>query len=348
MKKRGVLLATVLVIGMGMSLPAWAEEAPAHADEGIGGLLSSLFAEDGAISSLLKDEKAQEAISGLFGEGGALEDVLPEDVDIESVLQEVGSQLGDAGSSLNQGISSIVDMVTDEEGSIDWEKAGGSVKDLIGLFAAGGMTGEETGEEAGEQDWEAIIAELMIPYEKADEVMFAYLAERNAETMDTGDAQVFSKTTGYMDDPEQDVVKVLGDFTQANFTIDGDQMNLVSSVTETLLLTLTKGEDGTYTVTDEKCAEAGEDYEASLAALCEEAGTEVDDFYAGSVFGARNDATALAEYLNEHPEIATAEYQGEQMTAEELQALADKYSDDLMNSIFGEDEEEGITEAVTE
>ena len=85
------------------------------------------------------------------------------------MLQTVGSQLEDAGSTLHQGISSVAEMVTDEVGSFDWEKAGDSINELIGLFAGGGTIenfGTETDQESGELDLEALLAEIMIPMKK--------------------------------------------------------------------------------------------------------------------------------------------------------------------------------------
>ena len=362
MKKRSLLFASVLVIGMGMSMSAWAEGSADQHDNGLGGLLSSLFSdggvvdsllgEDGAVSNLLGDEEAKEAINDLFGENGALAGILPEDVDINGVLESVGSQLEDANSSLYQGISNVVEMVSDEAGSVDWDKVGDSVEDLIGMFSGSdllGALGGGTGEEMSQEELDAYIAELMIPYDKADAVMFDYVAERNAEFMDAGDVQVFSKKTGYMDDIEQDEVKVLADFTQVNFAIDGEQMNMVSVATDTMLLTLTKGEDGEFTVTDEKHAADGEEYSASVEALCEEVGIEADEFYSSCVFGAYNDADALGDYLDEHPEIKTAEFQGEQMTAEELHKLSSDYINDLLDAAFEDtEEEESVTEGAGE
>ena len=370
MKKRGLLTASVLVIGMGMSVLTWAEEAPAQSGSRFGGLLSSLFSEDGVVENLLGEDGVvenllgedgvvenllgedgavssllgdTELISSLFSEDGALAGILPEDVDINGVLQSVSSELEDVNSTLPQGIQSIAEMAADEDGSVDWEKVGGTAEELIDLLAGGLSLGTGSADtEESEEDLDAFIAELMIPYEKADAVMFDYVAERNAGVMDAGDVQIFSKKTGYLGDIEQDEVKVLADFTQVNFTIDGDQMNMVSAATDTLLLTLTRGEDGNFTVTDEKHAEDGENYEASLEALCEEVGIPVDDFYTGGVLGAYNDADALAKYLEEHPEIATAEFQGEQMTAEELRTLSNEYTDALFDQIFE------MTEAATE
>ena len=311
MKKRRILCVSVLVIGMGISMTAWAEKAPADPGDEIGGLLSSLS------------------------------DLLPEKVNVGSALRTVGGILEDAGSAANQGLQSVADKITDEDGSVDWQKVEDSAEDILEYLAgelsignAGGGAGGET-----EQDMDALLADILVPYERADAVMFDYVAERNAEFMDAGDVQIFSKIPGYVGDPEADEFKVLGDFTQVNYVIDGDQMNMKSAATDTLLLTLTKGEDGTYTVTDEKHAADGEDYADSLEALCEEVGIPVDDVHVASKLGAYNDADALVKYLNEHPEIATAEYQGEQMTAEELKALSDNYTSDLMDSIFEETEE---------
>ena len=314
MKKSSLLCASVLVIGMGMSMTVWAEKAPADPVDEIGELLSSLS------------------------------DRLPEKVNVGGALRTVGEILEDAGSAANQGLQTVADKITDEDGSVDWQKVENSAEELFDNLTGGlsiGNTGGDAGVGEGEteQDLDALMADILAPYERADAVMFDYVAERNAEFMDAGDVQIFSKIPGYVGDPEADEFKVLGDFTQVNYVIDGDQMNMISAATDTLLLTLTKGEDGTYTVTDEKHAADGEDYADSLEALCEEVGIPVDDVYVASKLGAYNDADALAKYLNEHPEIATAEYQGEQMTAEELKALSDNYTSDLMDSIFEETEE---------
>ena len=312
MKKSSILCASALVIGMGMSVTAWAEKAPEDPVDEIGGLLSSLS------------------------------DRLPEKVNVGGALRTVGEILEDAGSAANQGLQSVADKITDEDGAIDWQKVENSAEELFDNLTGGlsiGNTGGGAGEGETEQDLDALMADILAPYERADAVMFDYVAERNAEFMDAGDVQIFSKIPGYVGDPEADEFKVLGDFTQVNYVIDGDHMNMISAATDTLLLTLTKGEDGTYTVTDEKHAEDGENYAASLEAMCEEVGISVDDVRVASELGAYNDADALVKYLNEHPEIATAEYQGEQMTAEELKALSDGYTSDLMDAIFEETEE---------
>ena len=158
-------------------------------------------------------------------------------------------------------------------------------------------------------------------------------------TIKRGDSSVTRMVPAYMAGTCTEPVDVVMIFTKAYQIRDVLTQNRALIGPDTLLLTLTKGEDGTYTVTNEKHAADGEDYAESLEALCEEVGIPVDDVRVASKLGAYNDADALAKYLNEHPEIATAEYQGEQMTAEELKALSDGYTSDLMDSIFEETEE---------
>ena len=138
MKRNGLLFAAVLAVGMGMSMPVWAE-APTQPDQGLGGLLGSLLEdggvvdrllnEDGDVSDLLNSAEVKETIGGLFEEGGALSGIIPEDVNIDEVVEAVSSQLSDAGSTLNQEISSLIEMATDEEGNVDWEKVKASAEE---------------------------------------------------------------------------------------------------------------------------------------------------------------------------------------------------------------------------
>ena len=349
MKRNGLLFAAVLAVGMGMSMPVWAE-APTQPDQGLGGLLGSLLVdggvvdrllnEDGDVSDLLNSAEVKETIGGLFEEGGALSGIIPEDVNIDEVVEAVSSQLSDAGSTLNQEISSLIEMATDEEGNVDWEKVKASAEELIGLFAGGESIDFESIEEPSSEELDAFFAEFMLPYQKIDEAAFAYVGERNAQIMDAGDAQVFSKKAVHIGDPSQDEVQVLGEFTQVNYSIDGDQMHMVSAAADTMLFTMAKDADGNFTVTSEQHSEDGEGYDASVAAMCEAVGVTEEDYNGSMKLGAYNDAEALAKYLREHPEIATAEYQGEQMTAEQLQALCDDYVDGLFAGIGETAEEE--------
>ena len=312
MKKKSVVLAGVLVLCLSFSPMVRAEDTSQEPEAESGGL-GSLFEEDGLLG-------------GLFGEDGTLSGIIPEDVDLGEVMNTVGEKLEDAGSTLGQTVEGVLNLVRDEDGSVNLEKAGDLLDDLFGMYSGDGGSDEE-------------LDEILRRYNELDEVMRDHLFERNAEYMDPGDVQIYSKQTAYMDDIDQDVIRVLADFTQDNYTIEGDQMIYLSGASEPLLLTLVRGEDGSITVTDEMCTEDGEGFDASLEILCEEVDLTSDDYYASMVFGAYNDADALAEYLEGHPEIVGAEYMGEIMTAAELRAMSEEYADSLFNSIFEETED---------
>lgn len=343
MKRNGLLFAAVLAAGMGMFVPALAEETPSWPDTDLGGLLGSLL-EDADLDSALQElgSSLEEAdLDGVLQEIGSK----LEEADLEGTLQALGSQLEDANSALRQGLDEVIEMATDENGNVDWEKVEASAQELIGLVTGTGI-GTDFAADVSEEELDAAFEEIMAPYRKADEAMFAYIAERNADHLDAGDAQVFSKKVGYMGDVEQDEVKVLADFSQVNYTIEEDHMNMVSAATDTLLLTLAKDADGNFTVINEESAQDGEGYAASVEAMCAQVGITADEFYSSTQLGGINDAEALAEYLTEHPEIATAEYQGEQLTADELRQLSSDYMDQLFGDVFGDLED--MTEEMTE
>ena len=88
MKKRVVLLAGVLAVGMTVSSAAWGEEQPAGSDSGIDALISSLLAEDGPVDDILGEGGV---LSDIFGEDGALSDILGKD----GALSDLGGSIGE-------------------------------------------------------------------------------------------------------------------------------------------------------------------------------------------------------------------------------------------------------------
>ena len=395
MKKRSILLAGLLLLGMTMSVTVWAEETAGQAqealsetqealpeaqeeagktEEGSGGLLGALLGEGGVVSSLLSEggavssllsEKGADAINGLlgtdkaaavsslledtgvleslFGEDGALSGVVPEGVDIGQIMDTVGKQITDPDSKLYQGLNFAADIMMEADDGIDRLSIGAIMNEMAGAFSGNEIS--ETGE-TGEFDFE----EFMAPYKALDEIAYAYVEESNAVFLETGDATIMSKQAAYVDDPDLDLIKILAIFSEVNYSIDGDRMTILNAAADPMLLTLAKGQDGTLSVVAAKTTEDGEGYAASLEDLCAEVGMTTDDYYASMVFGVYNDADALAEYLEAHPEIKTAEYNGEQMSAEELRSLSEAYINGLMDSLFGtaEVQTETATEALTE
>ena len=170
-------------------------------------------------------------------------------------------------------------------------------------------------------------------YDLIDEAMKAYVLESNADSMDPGDVQIVSENIAYMDDDLfQDEVKILGEFIQQNFTIEDDEMHLCGSSSVPMLFTVTEAEDGSIVVKEVEEAEDGEGWSDSVTAMCEKAGISRDDYDVIMNVGQNHDLEAIAQFLDEHPEITGAEFMGEIKTVEELHAISDAY----MEELFGE------------
>ena len=314
MRKTSIVLAGILAFTLCIPVTVMADEVPADpSGETQTGGLDTLFGDGGLLS-------------GLFGDDGLLSDISPEDIDAGQIIQTVGNVLEDPDSMLNQTIENVKDLVTEEDGSIDWKKVGETAGDLFSFFS-GGDTGSISDEE---------LDDLFLQFDNMDAAMKEYVFDRNAAFLESGDVQIFSKKTAYTDDIDQNEIRVLAEFSQDNFMIEDDQMKYLCGCAEPMLLTLVREADGSYSVTDAEFTEDGEGFDASLEVLCDEVGISTDDYYSFVVFDAYNDADAVAEYLEEHPEISAAEYMGEMKTAEELRAMSDAYVD----SFFGDTEEE--------
>ena len=317
MKKMSFVLAGILTLTLCVSGPGWAAESAEDTGSEDAGLLESLLGEDSSAKGMLDN---------LFSEFGMLSGYASDEEGREEAINSIKDQLEDAGSELNQTISGILEMVENEDGSVDWDKVGDTVQEWLGAFS---------GSDTADADEE--VEALMARYDALDEVMKEYVFARNAEFLEPGDVQIYSKQVAYMDDIDLDEVKVLAEFLQTNFTIEDDTLKMLCAAGDPLLLTLTKDEDGNFTVTDEKHAEDGENYTASVEAMCAEVGMTLEDYDGSMVFGKYNDADALADYLEEHPELKGGEFMGEIKTAEELREMSDAYTDELFDSIFGEE-----------
>ena len=223
MKKKYVLLAGVLAVGMAVSSAAWGEEPSADADSGPGSLLSFLLSEDGPVSGLLSEDGAlgdllgadgtlsglldengalsdlgssignllenDETLNKLFGTNGPLAGVLSGDMDLSDTLQAVGERLEEGGGVLYQTIEGAIDQMKSEDGSIDWSKAEEAVGSLLSAVA---------GDDSAADD--ADLEELLRWYDHMDDLMGEYLFETDAASLEPGDVQICSKQTAYTDE----------------------------------------------------------------------------------------------------------------------------------------------------
>ena len=270
MKKRNMILAGVLAVGMSMSLAV-----PVLADE--------------------------------------------EQPDILDTLKAVGEQIQEAGAPLYEGVDTFLESVKNEDGSVNWDKVGEKLNDL-----GRSLTGSDNSEELNFDDLDAYIAEFDKIYEAVDQ----YVLESN-EGLIPGDAQILSRTIAYVDDDiSQDEIRILGEFTQQNFTIKDGQMELCGAASVPMLLTLTHEDDG-YIVKEAKQAEDGEGFAASVKAFCDEVDISKEEYDESVEFCGFNDVNAFLKYMDEHPEIKSIEYMGEYCTRDDLEKMSDTILDEI-------------------
>ena len=294
--------------------------------------IGALFGEGGELNGLISEDGI---VSELLGEGGPLSGLVPEGIDVDGILGTLSEQLGDANSQIYETVEGIVDMVTTEDGSLDFDTIG----TLVGSFLGGGEGSEED-----ESEYERIKKEIEED-EAQKEAIAAYTKEQNAETLEAGDITVSAvslhDTKKALDDGS---VKVLGCVRQGNYAAEGEELHLAGSAEDISVWTLAQGEDSAWTVTEEKKAENPDDAE-ELDALCQEvdliaedAKRVIDNFEISYL-------SEIANLFEEHPEYTSIEYNGEMVTKENIDKLIEECLSKLFEELFASMEEEDSEEA---
>ena len=247
-------------------------------------------------------EENGDTISGLLDGDNTIPGNLPGDL---------GSLLGGDAGSLLGGLGSL----------LGGGESGGLLEGFGSLLEGlGGLLSGET--DFGDLD--ALIAQTA-EVRKAES---AYMLEVNASLLEPGDLQIIVNGPVYESLIENGAADNLSCFIQQNFTRDDDAkvLRLLCEKTDVVRMTLQEQEDGSFIVADAAFAEEGEGYEASLEELI--AGMErisletcLDNIDFTVIYYLPD---TLADYLDDHPEIAGIEFDGEIRTAEELRAIRDE------------------------
>ncbi len=314
MQKRilAIIMAMMLIFA---NLPAVFAEAPAETgEESLGGLLSSLFGDDGALSSLLEDGGLVDEL--LNGENG-LGQFLSEKLGDADLLETLRNQLTDSDSQLYHALDNLKAFVTNEDGSVNMD----AVKMLAtSLFAGGDEADGEAEEEIGAQ---------------AQEAIKEYIRKKNADVLEAGDAQVVILNVAQPLVQEDGIAKVIGYYTQQNYVLDGKDYKFLCSATDMMIVTIAKNADGLWEAVGSVAAEDGEGYAASVAALCEEVGFTTDDLAGATAFGALSEQAELYTLMDAHPEVERIEYNGEMVTGAELKEMLNEAVNALMAQTGG-------------
>ena len=309
MKKKLMLLAGVLAVGMCVSSAAFAEEST-----------GSGIKDD--IRALLEDEDVRNA---LFGEDGLISEFLPEGTDMQTVEEQIGL-VESQGAQLIDSIQSRIDSA---DGSFD-------VSSLENL--AGQLMGAYTGLDfEGEDDFSAYLD----TYTAINDAMKDFYIGNNAESMDLADVQIVSVSHAYQDvDYDQPEFRFIAVLSQSNYSQDGDVLRFVSGATDPVMFTFSKAEDGTINVVDTTFAEPGEGWLDSLQAMADEVGCPVEDILEATDLSPSMVVSELIDYLDEHEDITGIEYMGEIRSRDELSEIRD----DILAELYPEYETEAETE----
>ena len=128
------------------------------------------------------------------------------------------------------------------------------------------------GEELTDEEIEDLMADPTGP------VIEAYLQEKNADSLEQGDITLFSYEARMEHDNDDGTSATLATFLQMNYNAEDKDLVLVGSARDTMLYTFDTAEDGTVSIREAKAAKDGENYTASLEALCEEYGTTLEAY----------------------------------------------------------------------
>ena len=216
-----------------------------------------------------------------------------------------------------------------------WDEAG-EEEGLMGLIGSlsgedgefSGLLGEVTDDD-DEWDYEDYEDEEVVDAE-AEEAIKAFIMSQNAEFMEEGDYNIVTPVYVTEELLEDGSIRVLGEFSQENFTQEDTDLKMVSGASSPWLLTLEKDEDDAWVVTESATTEDGEGYADSLAVLCEEVGLTTDDYFSMTEFKELYVLTAYSDLLEQTDGIERIEYAGEMLTSQDL----DERIEDMIGEIF--------------
>ena len=316
-------------------------ESEASVPGAVGGIISSLSGDDdlpGDISGFLggsEDSGIGDLIGGISGLLGGSENA--------GVGDLIGGISGLLGGSENAGVGDLIGGISellggsentgvgDLIGGIGSLLGGSDLPGGIGSLLGGGKNsglGDLLGGLLGGGDDYSVSDGFFAQTAAVRKAAADYMLEVNAPLMETGDEQIIVIGPVNESNVKDGVTGRIFCIIQQNFTADESEhvLRFLSEKEDVVLMTLEEQEDGSFVVTDAAYAEEGEDYEATLenfkAGMLEQSMEEcLESIDLAPVYHLPE---ALAEYLDDHPEITGIEYGGEIRTAGELRTIRDE------------------------
>ncbi|MBQ9064872.1 MAG: hypothetical protein IJ123_05455 [Blautia sp.] len=299
-----------------------ADAAGETEDDSLSGLLGKIMADERVQDALFGDEGL---VTSFLGEDSPIAEYIPDKEQAEEMVNSLKDQLSDSGSELYQEIEGVVGSLTNEDGSIDLEKAGSLAQTFLGgLF--GGSEGD------------GMDGDFSFDIFAADDAVSASVIEQNADAVEQGDVQICVPIlVGYAEN-EDGTVNYLSNCTQLNYVNEEGSLKSVADDTATWFLVMESADDGSYTVTE--AAKIPEDDETALQEACEAVQVTTDEFKEHPMKSDLENLCVLLDYMDEHPEYTSIEYDGTDYTAEELGNTVDEQIELFLSALNADEDVE--------
>ena len=331
MKLRKMIMTGILTAALSASA-VYAGETTQETPDGLGGILS------GVLDTV--QENSDELKQALFGEDGPLKDVLPEGTDIDAMIDTARQQLEQADGEISELVDEIAGAIESEVGNIDTDTIKQYAGELVSQLIGGGDSGFSSLEDI---DFSAL-DEIFATFESLKASEKEYMLEHNAGALEPGDVQIVSGYIISQDEYDADPIRSMNYMIQCDYTLDEEnQLRFLCGAEDVVLFSHRKDENGGYPVIDASFSEDGENYTASVEAMCSEMGITLDTCMEEIEAAKVGLIYDLKMYMEEHPDVAGIEYEGEIRSAEELYDLWGERISELYP-----DTEEMTTEAAME
>ena len=284
----------------------------------------------------LKGVDLDAIVSGLKDKLGGLKDKLgglTKSGTEETTTTETGESSGDMSS-----LTSLLSGLGESSGETG---ATGETSDADIHSLLGGLLGGSEGEGEGTEDidLDSFLESFKLSEEYQEYVArYAAIQEHlnleHAEGLPAGDEQVMSLSEIYDSNVPDNPDVIFGLFTLMNYkkSEDGKELKALNSAGSVEILTLEKQEDGTFRVLEAATAR-DEDFEADLKVLCETYGTTTASYEEAKKWQIFDLVADLYSFMAGHPEYEKIEFQGEMLSAEDLDKMMEQTYNELEASV---------------
>ena len=242
---------------------------------------------------------------------------------VKKLLKNVENKCKELGVEPEAALEQVMGLITNEEGKVDLSKA----LSLISMLKPG-----DAG--AGTEEEEIPTGGYIEMIRNRGPVLQEYIKNEYKDTLEAGDVQIVCYVTSSNED--DDLRFALGYFWLTNYTADGKDLKFKNSIGNAEYLIFDTDDDLKFTLIEATSAAEGEEYSASVDAMCEKHKVSREQFDHDTSELQRDweEAGALMYFLEDHPEYERIEYKGELKNHDEMEEIYDNIFIAIMDEAF--------------